>query len=185
MRARAISTKFLTPGYLHCLLARFCQNCFPATFGGHLEFLRRTQNRVYLGNGESDFDKIFDAQGTRRVYWQVFAKIVFPPLLAAILSFCVEHKIVFILETERAYVISIKFLTHRVFTESTCDYSHNQHKNTFISETEQARAISTKFVTHRVSAGTFLKRCFPATFGGHVEFLHKMQKCVYLGIGGR
>ena len=25
----------------------FCINCFPATFGGHLEFLCKTKKRVY------------------------------------------------------------------------------------------------------------------------------------------
>ena len=31
----------------------------------------------------------------------------------------------------------------------------------------------------------FRKNCFPAIFGGHLEFLHKMQKCIYLRNGLR
>ena len=46
-----ISTKFLTHRYLENLLATFLQNHFPSTFGGHLDFLRKTQKSVYLGNG--------------------------------------------------------------------------------------------------------------------------------------
>ena len=58
---------------------------------------------VYLGNRErySDFDKIFDPQGMCRVYWRVFAKIVYPPLLAVILNLCVKCKDVFISEMEQ------------------------------------------------------------------------------------
>ena len=51
-RARANSTKFLIPGDRQILLVSFRQNRFPTTFGGHLEFLSKTQKRVYLGNGE-------------------------------------------------------------------------------------------------------------------------------------
>ena len=32
---------------------------------------------------------------------------------------------------------------------------------------------------------TFTKNHFPVTFGSHLEFLHKMQKCIYLGNGAR
>ena len=52
------------------------------------------------------------------------------------------------------------------------------YKNAFISETERDRVISTKFLTHRVfaeSTGDFSQNHFPATFGGHLEFLRKMQ----------
>ena len=50
-------------------------------------------------------------------------KIVFPPLLAAILNFCVNHKNAFISEMERDRAISAKFLTHRVSAVSIGDYS--------------------------------------------------------------
>ena len=47
-----------------------------------------------------------------RVYWRVFAKIVYSPLLAAILNFFIKCKNVFILEMERARVILTKSLIH-------------------------------------------------------------------------
>ena len=60
-----------------------------------------------------------------RVYWRVFAKIVYSPLLAAVLNFCVKCKDVFISQMEQARVILTKLLSHRdigivywrVFTE--------------------------------------------------------------------
>ena len=39
---------FCPTGCLQSLLATFPKNCFPATFGGHLKFLRKTQKRFYL-----------------------------------------------------------------------------------------------------------------------------------------
>ena len=45
---RAISTKFLTPGYMQSLLVTFPKTRFPATFDGHLEFLRKMQNAFIL-----------------------------------------------------------------------------------------------------------------------------------------
>ena len=56
------------------------------------------------------FDENFDPEGICRFYWRLFAKIVLLPLLATILNFCVKRKNVFILETERARAISMKFL---------------------------------------------------------------------------
>ena len=44
----------------------------------------------------------------------------------------------------------------------------------YSAETERDRAISTQFLTHRVAAestGDFFINGFPATFGGHLEFL--------------
>ena len=40
-----------------------------------------------------------------------------------------------------------------------------------------------KFLTHRVSAesGGFSQKHFPITFGGHFEFLRKMQRHVHFG----
>ena len=49
----------------------------------------------------------------------------------------------------------------------------------------QDRMILAKFMTVRVSAessGDFTQKSFPAIFGGHLEFLRKMQKCVYLSM---
>ena len=91
----------------------FLTTCFPTAFGSHLEFLCKTQKHIYLRNGvrQSDFVKNFDPQGIRRVYWQLFLKMVFSPFLAAILNFCVKHKNAFISETVPERAISTKFLS--------------------------------------------------------------------------
>ena len=39
------------PRYFQTLLATFPKNHYPAIFGGHLEFLHKTQKRIYLRNG--------------------------------------------------------------------------------------------------------------------------------------
>ena len=43
---------------------------FFSIFGGHLEFLQKTENCKYLENSksQSDFDRIFDTQGSRRCF---------------------------------------------------------------------------------------------------------------------
>ena len=102
---------FLATGYLQSLLTTLLKNRFPATFGRHLEFLRKS---VYLGNGARFL--------THRVYWRLFPKIIFPPLLVAIFNFCVKCKYGFISETERDRAISMTFFTHRVSAESTDDF---------------------------------------------------------------
>ena len=117
------------------------------------------QKRIYLGNGarSSNFDEIFDPQGICRVYWRLFAKIVFLPLLAAVLNFFVKHKNAFISETEQDRA---PLLTAILNFCIKC-------KNVFISETERDRAISTKFLTRRVSAestGDFSQKSFSRHF---------------------
>ena len=57
LQDRAISTKFW-----NCRVSAestgvfFAKNCFPATFGSHLEFLRKAQKHIYLGNGARNFE---------------------------------------------------------------------------------------------------------------------------------
>ena len=53
VRDRAILTKFLTHRVSAESTGDFSQkkNLFPATFGSHLEFLRKVLKRIYLGNG--------------------------------------------------------------------------------------------------------------------------------------
>ena len=107
-RDKAILTKILTRRLSAEYIGNFLQKLFSRHhIGGHLEFLRLTQKRLYLGNGVrySDFDENFDTQAMSGVYWRLFAKIVFPPLLAAISNFCVKRKNVFISVTERDRVI--------------------------------------------------------------------------------
>ena len=52
-------------GYTHSHLALFAQNYFPAIFGGHLEFLRKSQKCNYLRNGAkySEFKEMFGPPG--------------------------------------------------------------------------------------------------------------------------
>ena len=77
------------------------------------------------------FDEIFDPQGMGIVNWRLFSKIVFPPILVAILNFCVKCKTAFILGTVRDRAISMKFLTHRVFAEFTGDFSQKLFSHRF------------------------------------------------------
>ena len=49
-RDQAIVTKFLIHRVSAGLLATFRKNCFPATFGVHLEFLTRVVSAEYTGN---------------------------------------------------------------------------------------------------------------------------------------
>ena len=69
----------------------------------------------------------------------------------------------------RDRVISTKFWTHRISAECTVDAKH-------IWETIRDRVIST--ISDILA--TFYKNRFPAIFGGHLEFLRKMQKLIYL-----
>ena len=98
---RPISMKFWTHRVSAGLLATFRKNCFPATFGGHLEIRRKTKTCLSRKQSEIErFQQSFDLQGICRVYWCFFARIVFPPFLAAILNFCIKHKNLFISEME-------------------------------------------------------------------------------------
>ena len=78
-------------GYLQSLLVSFPKNYFPAIFGGHLEFPSKRQKCIYLNNG-ARFDEIFDPKVSAESAGDFPQKIVFLPLLAAILSFCVKRK---------------------------------------------------------------------------------------------
>ena len=116
---------------------------------------------------ERDFVEIFDPQGVCGVYWQLFTKIVFPPLLAAILNFCVKRKNPLISETEQDRAISTKFLIHRVSAESLLVTIWNFciiRKNLFISAMKRDRAISMKFFTRRLSAE------YTGDFSQHIVF---------------
>ena len=66
-----------------------------------------------------DFDEIFPISRLSR---RLFQKIIFPPLLVAILNFCVKSKNAFISETQEDRAISTKFLTRRVSAESINDF---------------------------------------------------------------
>ena len=131
-----------------------------------------------------------------RVYWRVIAKIVYSPLLAAILHFCVKCKDVFISEMEQVRVILTKLLSHRdlcivyyrVFTEillppllAAILNFFIKCKNVFILEMERARAILTKSLIHYASPvylSLFAKILFPPLLATILNFC---IKCVYLG----
>ena len=51
VQERAISMKFLTHRVSPESTDNFSQILFAAIFGDHLEFLRKPQKRIYLGNG--------------------------------------------------------------------------------------------------------------------------------------
>ena len=77
-----ISTKFFTYKVLVVSMATFGANRFPTTFGGHLEFLHKTQKHICLGDGArlSNFDEMFYPQVIRRVichFWQYSFSAIF------------------------------------------------------------------------------------------------------------
>ena len=74
-------------------LALFAKNHFPATFGGHLEFLGKTQ-KFFLGNGATvrGFNEFFWPQGMHRVICHFLPIIVFLPFLVVIFNFCIKLK---------------------------------------------------------------------------------------------
>ena len=76
---------------MQTLLATLLKDHFPATFGGHLEFLHKMQKCIYLGNEarESVISMKFLNHRVYAVSWRVFTKIVFLTLLMAVLNFCV------------------------------------------------------------------------------------------------
>ena len=131
-----------------------------------------------------------------RVYWRVFAKIVYSPLLPAILNFCVKCKYVFISEMEQVRVILTKLLSHRdicivyfrVYTKillppllAAILNFFIKCKNVFILEMERARVILTKSLIHSASAvhlSLFAKILFTPLLAAILNF---SIKCVYLG----
>ena len=87
------------------LLATFLKNCFSTIFGGHIEFLRKMQKRIYLGSVArwSDCVKIL----THRV--ATFPENCFPAIFGGHLEFLRKHKNAYVSET-----ILAEFLTCRV-----------------------------------------------------------------------
>ena len=78
--------RFLTHRvYAELSAAFFSQISFCCHFGGYLEFLRKTQKHIYLGNSArySGFDENFGPQGTHRVIWHSCEKAYFCHFLQA------------------------------------------------------------------------------------------------------
>ena len=120
-----------------------------------------------------------DPQFIRRVYWQLFEKIVFLSLLAAILNFCVKRKNQLISEMERDRAISTKFLTVILNFCTKC-------KSAFISETVRDRAISTIKIFDPQGILTtlcnFQKHFLTPKMAAILNFLPKMQKHKFASI---
>ena len=121
---RAISTKFFTRRVFGNSTVTFPKYRFPTTFGNHLEFLRKTKKQL---SRISEQDTMISPKFlTRRLSAESTGNFlqnnILPPLLVAILNFCVKCKNVFISETERDRAISTKFLTSRLFGHSTDDF---------------------------------------------------------------
>ena len=121
----------------------------------------------------------------------------FPITLAVILNFCMKKRKKFVSETERARAISAKFFTHRVSAYSTATFRRNRFPATFVAILNFCikhvylgnREIE-RFWQNFWSPGyvqsllaSFRQNRLLATFGGYFEFLHKMQRRVYLRNG--
>ena len=131
----------------------------------------------------------FSTPKVSRVYWQLFTKIAFPPLLAAILNFCVKCKSAFISETVQDGAILTKFLICRVYMQSLlatfcknrfpatfsnhfeflckmqkCIYLANGSRYSDFDEILDSQGICRVYWRH------FARITFPPFFGGHLEF---------------
>ena len=119
-------------------------------------------------------------------------QMVFPLLLVANLNFCVKCKNTFISEAERARVILTNFFTHRVSPQSIGNFLQKifppllvailnfclKCNNMFVSQTERARVTLVKLLSPRYLQSllaSFYQNRSSATFGGHLEFLRKME----------
>ena len=116
------------------------------------------------------------------VYWRVFSKFLLLPLLAAILNFFIKCKSAFILEIERARVISTKFLIHNA--DSIGDFCKNcfptifgghlefLHKTCLSWKQNEIKRFQRNFLSYLLNlAANFRQNHFSATFGVHLELL--------------
>ena len=106
---------------------------FPKILAAILNFCVKRKNKFI---SETEQDRPISTKFlTHRVFAESInefsPKKVFPPLLAAILNFCVNRKRVFILETEQDRSILTKFLAHRLSAESIIDFSQKSFSRHF------------------------------------------------------
>ena len=89
---------------------------FPAIFDGHIEFLRKMQKRIHLGNGArySHFNEIFDLQGIHRVIFNILLKIIFQPLFGGHIEFLhkMQKLIILVMVQDRAISAISKSVTY-------------------------------------------------------------------------
>ena len=109
-----ISTKFWSRRVSAESTGDFLQNRFSATFGSHLDFLHKAQNRIYFA-------------GYLQSVLATFCKNHFPAFFGGHLDFLRKTQNTFIFETVRDFdeilTILTKFLTCRLSAESTGDFS--------------------------------------------------------------
>ena len=89
---------------------------FPPLLAAILNFCGKCKN-VFISETEQDraiSTKFFTPAGICRVYYRLFPKIVFPPLLAAILNFCVKCKNAFF-DPQGVHRVSCNFWPKIVF----------------------------------------------------------------------
>ena len=80
-----------------------------------------------------------------------------------------------------SYAKGVKF-QFSPLSAASLDFS-GKWKSVNISKTVRDRAISSEFLTRRVVQDSLVQRgkiSIFATFGGHLGFLRKMEKCQYL-----
>ena len=106
-----ISINFLPPGYMLSHLPLFANKHFSIIFGGHLEFLLKTQKCIYLVNNVRKSEIL--THRLYRVICHFLPKIGVPLFLAAILNFCVKCKMI-ILEMVRVRKILTKYLANKI-----------------------------------------------------------------------
>ena len=94
MRDRAISKKFLTPGYWQSHRAVFPKNHFMPFLAAILNFWIKHKKRIYLRTGArwSNFCEIFYPQCIHRVIWRLFTKNHFPAIFIGHLEFLHKTK---------------------------------------------------------------------------------------------
>ena len=177
-------------------MAHFPQNRFPRHFCGHLEFLHKFKNEFILITVQDRAISIknFNLLATS-------PKICFPDIFVGHLKFLRNMQL-------RIYLGNGARISDfdKIFDLVT--FSKNRFppflvailnfcikcKNAFISETVRDSDFNQHFVSAESTGNFFPKNCFPAIFGGHLEFLCNakkkkkyayMYKTLYFGINGK
>ena len=103
-----------------------------------------------------------------------------------------KHRFASISLTVRDRAISSKFSSNRLSKQSTLANFQKFFLSLKVTEFEflpkmEKHKLASISLTIDVQSllATLSKNRFPATFGGHLEFLHKIQKRIYLGNGAR